>query len=381
MTSTLVNILGVFAVGAFFTGLLIPQILLIAFQKKLFDVPDERKIHRLPVPRLGGIAFAPVIFFSMAFVFGLNLIYDSELVGDVRQNIIQLVFSSCVLIVLFLIGIADDLIGVKYRAKFFGQILCGLLLAVSGLTMDSLHGFLGINDIPLWLGYSITVFLTVFITNAINLIDGIDGLASGLSAVALMFYGVILWYFGQHTFSLLAFATVGTIVPFFYYNVFGKAEKFQKIFMGDTGSLTVGALLTVLSIKLAMVQPIGGLYRANPLVLAFAPLMVPCLDVVRVFFHRVRVGKNPFLPDKSHIHHKIMNLGLSQRQAMIVIIFGAFLLGSINILVSSYVNVNILLPLDLITYLFVNNLITMQIKKRVEAGLLPEEAIDDRVKK
>lgn len=381
MTSTLVNILGVFAVGAFFTGLLIPQILLIAFQKKLFDVPDERKIHRLPVPRLGGIAFAPVIFFSMAFVFGLNLIYDSELVGDVRQNIIQLVFSSCVLIVLFLIGIADDLIGVKYRAKFFGQILCGLLLAVSGLTMDSLHGFLGINDIPLWLGYSITVFLTVFITNAINLIDGIDGLASGLSAVALMFYGVILWYFGQHTFSLLAFATVGTIVPFFYYNVFGKAEKFQKIFMGDTGSLTVGALLTVLSIKLAMVQPIGGLYRANPLVLAFAPLMVPCLDVVRVFFHRVRVGKNPFLPDKSHIHHKIMNLGLSQRQAMIVIIFGAFLLGSINILVSSYVNVNILLPLDLITYLFVNNLITMQIKKRVEAGLLPEETIDDRVKK
>lgn len=381
MTSTLVNILGVFAVGAFFTGLLIPQILLIAFQKKLFDVPDERKIHRLPVPRLGGIAFAPVIFFSMAFVFGLNLIYDSELVGDVRQNIIQLVFSSCVLIVLFLIGIADDLIGVKYRAKFFGQILCGLLLAVSGLTMDSLHGFLGINDIPLWLGYSITVFLTVFITNAINLIDGIDGLASGLSAVALMFYGVILWYFGQHTFSLLAFATVGTIVPFFYYNVFGKAEKFQKIFMGDTGSLTVGALLTVLSIKLAMVQPIGGLYRANPLVLAFAPLMVPCLDVVRVFFHRVRVGKNPFLPDKSHIHHKIMNLGLSQRQAMIVIIFGAFLLGSINILVSSYVNVNILLPLDLVIYLFVNNLITMQIKKRVEAGLLPEEAIDDRVKK
>lgn len=381
MEVALLNILGVFVVGALFTGLLIPQILLIAFKKKLFDIPDERKIHRLPVPRLGGIAFLPVIFFSMAFVLGFNLLYGSDLVSDVKQNVIQLVFSSCSLIILYLIGIADDLIGVKYRAKFFGQILCGLILALSGLTINSLHGFLGIYDIPLWFGCLITIFLTVFITNAINLIDGIDGLASGLSAVALLFYGVILWYFGQHSFSLLAFATVGTIVPFFYYNVFGKAEKFQKIFMGDTGSLTVGVLLTMLSVKLVMLEPIGGLYRANPLVLAFAPLMIPCLDVIRVFMHRVRVGKNPFLPDKSHIHHKIMNLGLSQRQTMALIVISAFLLGSANILGSSYVNVNILLPLDLFIYLFINYLITRHIKRRVAAGLLPPEAIDDRVKK
>lgn len=175
-------------------GIIIPQILLIAFRRQLFDEPDERKIHHCAVPRLGGIAFKPVVFFSISLLLGINLaLGNTEILSEIGKNTQQLAFGFCAIMFLYLVGIADDLIGVRYRAKFVIQILCGMMLIAGGIWMNDLHGILWLHDIPIWLGYPLTVLVTVFIINAINLIDGIDGLASGLCSIACIFYGTTFY--------------------------------------------------------------------------------------------------------------------------------------------------------------------------------------------
>ena len=310
---------------------LIPQILLIAFRKKLFDEIDERKIHHSTVPRLGGLAFEPVILFTIFIL----LVFDVhtgrlQLMEELGENILSLSICVCSVILLYLVGIADDLIGVKYSAKFVVQVICGLLFLFGGLYISDLHGLFFLNRLPQFLFWPLTIFLVVFIINAMNLIDGIDGLASGLSGVALAFYGFIFLEIEEYTFALVAFATLGTVIPFFIYNVFGKAEKQKKIFMGDTGSLTIGLILCFLSFRLANVEIAPThtvLSKVHPMFLAFTPLMVPCMDVIRVFIFRLKCKRNPFMPDKSHIHHKLLSLGMTQHVAMIsILFFSAFII-------------------------------------------------------
>lgn len=361
----IINIICGFLVSAILSGILIPQILLIAFRKKLFDEPGERKIHHIPVPRLGGLAFTPVIFFTIALMFGVNQYFGHpEILREFSRNVYVLSMSLCAITALYLVGIADDLIGVRYRAKFIIQVICGLFLVGSGIWVRSFYGFCGFYDLNIWFGGILAIVLVVFIINAINLIDGIDGLASGLSAVACFYYGIIFLGLKLYTFAIIAFVTLGVIVPFFYYNVFGRAEKQQKIFMGDTGSLTIGIILSLLSIKLTTI-PIGGIsWDYNPLVVAFAPLMIPCLDVIRVFFHRIRSGKDPFLPDNNHIHHKLLAIGLNSRMTMIVIVVSSFMLSLINLFVSQYIDIHILLLLNFAFYGGGNMYLTRKIKNK-----------------
>lgn len=349
-------------------GILIPQILLIAFRKKLFDEPDERKIHHSTVPRLGGIAFEPVILFTIFIL----LVFDVhalrfQLMEELGNNVLSLSICVCSLILLYLVGIADDLIGVKYSAKFVVQIGCGLLFLFGGLYISDLHGLLFLNKLPWWVFWPLTVTLVVFIINAMNLIDGIDGLASGLSGVALGYYGCVFFEIGEYTFALVAFATLGTVIPFFYYNVFGKAEKQQKIFMGDTGSLTIGLVLSFLSFRMANVDISTDhtcLSRVHPFFLAFCPLLVPCMDVIRVFIHRIRMGNSPFLPDKSHIHHKLLNLGMSQHKAMIsILIFSAFFI-VVCLILSKIMDPTLLMIGCVALYTLLNIWMTKHINKK-----------------
>ena len=361
----IVNIVCGFLVSALLAGFIIPQILLIAFRKKLFDEPDERKIHHIPVPRLGGLAFTPVIFFTMALMLGVNqFIGHPVMLYNFLYNVNVLAMALCSMTLLYLVGIADDLIGVRYRAKFIFQVICGLFLVGAGIWVRSLFGFLGIHYLNIWLGGLLTIVLVIFITNAINLIDGIDGLASGLSGVACLYYGIVYSGLGQYFYAVISFITLGVIVPFFIYNVFGKAEKQKKIFMGDTGSLTIGFILSLLSIKLTTL-PVGAVtWSYNPLVVAFAPLMIPCLDVLRVFFTRIRNKKNPFLPDKNHIHHKMIALGFSTRSTMIIIILASLFLSMFNLWVSQYVDVHSLLFCDFAFYGLLNIYFTRTIKRK-----------------
>lgn len=357
--------MAVFFVALLLTGIIIPQILLIAFSKKLFDEVDERKIHKGVVPRLGGIAFLPAIIFSICLVLAVSISFGAadtaSVFSDWGQSIMYLL---CADMLMFLVGIADDLIGVRYKAKFVCQILCAIFICASGAYIHDMGGILWIHSLPSWLGWLISGFFVVYIVNAINLIDGIDGLASGLSGIALIFYGIVLANAKEWVLALLVWAQLGTLVPFFYYNVFGNPTKRKKIFMGDTGALTVGMLLSFIALSVTNIDAPEVTKDYNKLVLAFSPLIIPGFDVVRVYFHRLRQGRNPFLPDKCHIHHKLLALGLNQRASLCAILLSAVMFMLANVALSPYVSATWLVIGDVALWLCGNVLITRAIRRK-----------------
>lgn len=346
------------------TGILIPQILLIAFRKRLFDEPDGRKIHTAAVPRLGGIAFMPAIVFSVCVVIGVRLnVSGMDPYVGVGQRVMPLCFGLCAMMMMYLVGMADDLVGVRYRAKFVAQITVGLLLVGGGVCIDNLHGLLGLYEIPFAFGCLLTVLLTVFIVNAINLIDGIDGLASGLGAIAMGFYAVNFWLGGRWLYSMVAFAGLGTLVPFFYYNVFGKPAMGKKIFMGDTGALTIGLILAFLALE-TLGLPVRSRFSPDIIVVAFAPLAIPSLDVIRVFVHRLRRRHSPFLPDRTHIHHKLLALGIPQRQAMVAIVASSALTVVANLWMTYWMDTLSVMLIDLGVWAAGNYMLTRAVLAR-----------------
>lgn len=362
--SLIIGVVTAFFVSLLLTGLIIPKVLLIAFRKNLFDESSTRKIHKGSIPRLGGIAFLPALIFSVCIVFGIYnfpfYIHSPYLITS--SYVRAICFSLCGVLLLYLVGIADDLVGVLYRAKFMIQLLSAALLICGGIWIANLHGFCGVYEWPDVCGCMLTVLVVLFFVNAINLIDGIDGLASGLSCVALLFYGVIFCYVGDITNALISFALLGSLVQFFYYNVFGNAKMGKKIFMGDTGALCVGFVLTYLSISLCNLDTIGST-DLNPIVVAFCPMLVPCFDVLRVFFGRIRTGKSPFLPDKTHIHHKLLRLGMTTPRAMVSILSMSVGLIIINVLLSPVLNSAILMALDLVLWVLYIELLNCRIKR------------------
>lgn len=366
MEQWLVNNLLAFGLAFVLTGILIPQILVIAFRKNLFDGHDPRKLHAGKVPRLGGIAFVPAIIFSVLATVGWSLNIDNAAMQDaLGGTLVPLLFLICTLMLLFLVGIADDLIGVRYGAKFLFQVIAGLLMIVAGVWLSDLYGLVGIDSIPMGAGWVVTILFVVYVINAINLIDGIDGLAAGLAALALLFYGVIFYCGESYIYSMVAFAGFGSLLPFIYYNVFGNATRRNKIFMGDTGSLTIGMLLVFLSINILSCDFADEvLVKVNPMAVALAPLLIPLFDVARVFYRRVRRHRNPFMPDRSHIHHKLLALGLSPAAALAVILTASLVTLVCNVVLSVWININILLLADIAVWVACNVALTAAIRKR-----------------
>ncbi len=366
MNIWLINFGLAFVLSACMAGFVIPKILLIAFRKNLFDEPDERKIHTSLVPRLGGIAFKPVMYFTFSLIMGLNMTFgDGAVLNAAAAEVQPIIFEYCAVMLLYIVGIGDDLVGIRYKAKFVIQIISAMMLIAGGLYIDNFHGVLGIGDVSVWFAFPFTVLLVVLIINAMNLIDGIDGLASGLSSVAMFVYAIIFYVQGEYLYTLFSVTTLGVLVPFFYYNVFGNPEKQKKIFMGDTGSLTMGMVICFLSFKLAMTPVNESVGQPNPLILAFSPLIIPCFDVLRVYIGRVRRKRSPFLPDKTHIHHKLLAIGMRQRTAMITIFSVSVLFIVCNVLLSCYVNVTIILIADIVLWTVVNMWLS---KRRKDLG-------------
>ncbi|MCH5327998.1 MAG: undecaprenyl/decaprenyl-phosphate alpha-N-acetylglucosaminyl 1-phosphate transferase [Coprobacter sp.] len=355
--------LATFFVVAMITGLLIPKILLIAFRRKLFDETNPRKIHKGAVPRLGGIAFFPAIQFSILLLFGVSQRFMPGFLQQLMSSsFTQLCFVTTAAIVLYLVGIADDLIGVKYQAKFAAQLLAALFVITGGIRIDNLYGLLGIYQLPFSASILLTILLIMFITNAVNLIDGIDGLASGLSAIACAVYGCIFYNAGLHVYGLLSFSTLGALLPFFYYNVFGNPSHYSKIFMGDTGALFIGLILSVLSLRICQIGDTGE--AMSMAVAAYAPLLIPCFDVVRICLRRMRAHRNPFLPDKDHIHHKLLALGMGQRTVMVAIVMASLVFILINCWLSTVININLLLAVDISVWIGVNVILSRYFRKR-----------------
>ena len=335
--------------------IIIPRILVISYRKKLFDIPDERKVHNQAIPRLGGFSFLPTILFSLFFSIGFRYLIGLQLpVKSLGFVVPEFFFLICGLILLYLAGIKDDLIGLRYRSKFVIQVVAVSMLPLSGLWINNLYGLLGIHELSPWLGIPFTILATVFIINAINLIDGLDGLASGISGISLIIMGSLFFYHDMLIYAMLAFTVLGTLIPFFYYNVFGRVEHCRKIFMGDTGSLTLGYLLAFLIIRYSSCHPELMPCSGKTFTVAFTTLLIPIFDVFRVMLLRTRLHKPLFIADKNHIHHKLLSIDFSPRRSMLTILFmsGAFCV--LNMTLVSYINCNVLLLVDIVLYTGIN---------------------------
>ena len=261
------------------------------------DVPDERKIHTTAIPRIGGIA----IF--MAFLFAL-LVY-----ADLQPRIRGILAGA---LVIFFTGFVDDLYGISPRRKFLGEIGgCLVTIGVGHLILSDLGNLFGFGPVvlPLWLAIPFTIFAVVGVINAINLIDGLDGLAGGVSVIALAAFFVLAWKSGNVQAMLLCAALLGALLGFLKYNYFPA-----RIFMGDTGSLVVGFLLGFLAVLLT--QGHGG--KVSPVVPVLI-LGMPIIDTLWVMVSRLLQGGSPFAPDKTHVHHKFLDLGLEHRFTVILI--------------------------------------------------------------
>lgn len=330
---------------------IIPRILVISHKKRLYDVPDARKVHTMPVPRLGGLSFFPVILMSMFLVIGFRLYFWDMDTSSLSFNMLyEYLFLFVGMTLLYLVGVCDDLVGVGYRYKFAVQIAAAFLLVLSGNWFDSLGGLFGIYSVPAWIGMPFTVFIVVYITNAINLIDGIDGLASGLCCIALSVLSVIFFLRGQYVYALLAICTLGILMPFWCYNVFGNANRGHKLFMGDAGSLTLGYVISFLIIHMSVTNEVSPTLSNPYMVIAFSTVLVPLLDVIRVVLHRLREHKNPFLPDKNHFHHKLLRTGMRVRVVMVTILGIAVSFIGLNAWLAWQMNITFLLGINLILW-------------------------------
>ena len=287
------------AISFTITFLAIPVIITVAERKKLFDIPDERKIHQTPIPSLGGLGiYAGFILASL-----ISIQFDA---------VAEFQYFFAAAFVIFFLGLKDDILVIPPIKKFIGQVLAAFLIIYKGgVQIKSMHGFLGIEGpLPEMFSLLLTYFTVIVIINSFNLIDGIDGLAGSLGFMASTVLGFYFLQVNLPAYSILAFSLAGSLAAFLIFN-FQPA----KIFMGDTGSLLIGLIHAILIIKfinVAQMPTIAFPINAAPAI-GFAILMIPLLDTLRVFGIRIIHQRSPFSPDRNHIHHLLLDKGLSHK--------------------------------------------------------------------
>jgi len=342
-----------FIASALTSMLLMPWILYLCKRNGYYDSPDYRKVHKNPVPRLGGVAFLPSAIIGVSA--SLYTLFNAEQ-ASIRINVSTLVMTAGAFLIYF-IGFFDDRFGMKAIHKFIIQIGTALFLPLCGLIITDMNGILGIHEIPLWAGYILTVFLILIIVNAINLIDGIDGLASGLCIFILSVYTYVFSKFNFDLIASLNAAIVGSLVVFWCFNMFGKTGH-NKIFMGDAGSLFLGYVCAYMSIKSTM-HPIAPTDCGEEQMLISVTLFfIPVMDVIRVAIQRLILGHGIFQPDKTHIHHLFMEAGISMHNtlACICVVYG--LICGINYaLWQTHLTLPLILLTDALIYILIITLI------------------------
>lgn len=342
--------------------LLTPRLVNLSKELHLFDVPDARKIHQFPVPRVGGVLFLPVVSIttSIVLVVLLRLGYDIENICN--ETVVQHFFAYMAgVMMLYTIGIYDDIHGVGYKVKFVVQILSATLLCVSGLWVADFSHVFYVDAVPWWVGMPVTVLMVIYVTNAMNLIDGIDGLASGLSCISLTMIAILCLIVGDVAWTMLSVGYLGVVMAFFYFNVVNKK---YKTFMGDAGSLTLGFTLAFLVLHFWQRNPVWNSEFHNVGIVAISTLVIPMFDVVRVFASRIRDGRNPFLPDKNHIHHKLLRAGLSGHMTMMVILLMSIGFILSNYFIASYLSQTLIIVADVVLFVIIHIVINKIIARR-----------------
>lgn len=284
----------------------IPSIIHIALKYRLFDSSEtHRKSHRLQISRLGGVA----IFCS----FTITILLFATTVEYQRANFL---ITSC--IILFGLGLKDDLYGVNPATKFLLQMVVAIILVVLGdFRLSSLYGVLFIWEVNALWGGLFSIVLIIFVNNAFNLIDGIDGLAGTIGVISTLSFGVFFAISNELPYAFIAFAMTGAIAGFLVYN-YSPA----KIFMGDTGALLIGLVAIILAIKFIELNKIGKIANPNFLsapAIAVSVIILPVFDSLRVFIIRLLHKKSPFDGDRNHVHHRLQQLGFSTKKILITL--------------------------------------------------------------
>ena len=292
-----------FSIGYLF----MPVVIEIAKKYNFVVSPNKRTSHRGEIPNVGGINIF-VSFLVTVFLFSFEVFSTVQ-------------FTLLGLFVILLVGIIDDLINIKVSSKLFGELLAGFfLIVIADIRLSSLHGFLGVYEIPLMVSYFLSFFVFIVIVNAMNLIDGIDGLASGLGILYSLFFAIYFQLTNHPDLSITAYAMVGSLIVFFLYNVFSNKKK---IFMGDSGSLLLGYIFNVFIFSFCELNAAGDMPEKYQMIaapaVAFTVLIVPLFDTIRVMITRIKKGYSPFRADRNHVHHLMLSLGLNHRQVTFIL--------------------------------------------------------------
>lgn len=285
----------------------IPAIVHISKEKRIFDSPNHRSSHITPTPSLGGIA----IFFgfsvsALLFSYGIS----SE---PLRYTLISVVL-------MFGTGIKDDILVISASKKFLLQFFAAMILVFIGdIRIVSLYGIFGIGELSYVLSTTFSVLSIMLITNSLNLIDGIDGLSSGITIIITTFFAPWFYIQGHIDLAIIATSLLGSAIAFFYHNVYARRTK---IFMGDTGSLIIGMIVSVLAISFMNhnAHITSEYVFSNAPIVAFGVLIIPLFDTLRVFTVRILNKKSPFSPDKNHLHHLLLALGLTHIQSTVTLL-------------------------------------------------------------
>jgi UDP-GlcNAc:undecaprenyl-phosphate/decaprenyl-phosphate GlcNAc-1-phosphate transferase len=317
---------------SFLTSLLvvifgIPSIITVAKQKGLYDAPDHRKLHTNKIPRLGGLAI--IAGFSIAV----------SIWGIPTEIASRLQYLQAALIILFFSGLKDDVVMLTPMKKLMSQLLATALVVIGeDIRITSFYGLFGVNELATWVSYTLSIFTIVVVTNAFNLIDGIDGLAGGLGFIISVTFGLWFNFIDQVGWSIISFSLAGALIGFLVFN-FNPA----KIFMGDAGSLCTGFLLSIMAVQfIEFNRPeVQNFYKISTApVIAIAILVIPLYDTMRVFTVRLLKKKSPFSADRNHLHHILLNTGLGHKEVSlilyivnIVFVLIGFLLKDSNILI------------------------------------------------
>ncbi|MBN8689124.1 MAG: undecaprenyl/decaprenyl-phosphate alpha-N-acetylglucosaminyl 1-phosphate transferase [Chitinophagales bacterium] len=291
----MLDILLTASVSFIITFLAVPVVLEVAEKKKLFDIPNERKVHTRLVASLGGVGiFGGFILAALLSIQG-HLNYE-----------FQYFFAAS--LVIFFLGLKDDLIILSASKKFIGQIIAAsILIHLGGIRLDSMHGVLGFEKLPEAFGLALSYLTIIVVINSFNLIDGVDGLAASLGILTMLVFGSYFFAIGYQAYALLAFAMAGSLAAFMIFN-----HHPARIFMGDSGSLMIGLINAILVIKFINVanDPLVAVPVPSAVAIGFAILIVPLLDTLRVFSIRILNGQSPFTPDRNHVHHLLLDRGM-----------------------------------------------------------------------
>jgi UDP-N-acetylmuramyl pentapeptide phosphotransferase/UDP-N-acetylglucosamine-1-phosphate transferase len=299
------------------TFLVTPIVISVLRKANIGDAPGGRKIHKKFTPSMGGIGFIFATFVALG-IWGWQFPLP-----DIRYLIGAIAL-------MFFVGLRDDMVELQAKHKLMGQFLAVLLVVVVGdIRIKDFHGFIGIDELPLLISYGFSSFVLLALTNAFNLIDGLDGLAGTVATISLSLLGTWFYIQGLESYAILSFTLLGGILAFLVFNWHPA-----KIFMGDTGSLTLGfalGSLVVAFMEQNAALPQGAYLRLEPSFTAGIVLMIyPLYDMARVFTRRISQGKHPMTADKSHVHHFLMRSGLKHNEV-------ALILGGIQILLISLV--------------------------------------------